>query len=374
MSSHESQHRGRRGFTMIEMLVAVAATLLMVVFLSKIFSSISGGVSRGASVSDIVQNARVVNSQIEADAAAMIGPSQNGFLLINKAVITNASGKLSSSDPPQTGSASAFPFVINDDQFAFVRTRGKLEPLASNKTNSAGEETFAAFARVWYGHCVRTETDAVDSPRPPDPGAGILGAANGLNQYPGQWILGRQALFLDGSTPAPTGNYLTGSPSSTGNASSIQNDGGCSISFVVGTPKLYNGYTDVAQRTLAQVTLDLKGSFLAPSAALFVANRLRCNPTPLVPSGGYTSATISQMHAILAVGVSDLIVEYSYDGPAALVTTWTRGVLYCGNFPAASPWPTMLRIRYRLHDRRGQLQGGDGDAGIVFEKIVRVPQ
>lgn len=396
----------RRGFTMIEMLVALVATLLMVMFLDQIFAKTSNAVSRGAGLSEILQQVRTVTSQIDSDASEMVGPSAGGLLIIDVPSSTNGadanglefpqvdnktlnSGEIAPNtaapSPPKTP-PYGFPWYIYDDQIEFIRFRGTIEPLTPIG-NSGTQKSTAAYCRVWYGHCLRTKTDGSDT------GNDLANAAD-VNQFPVNWVLGRQALFLDPNAGA-TNNYA--------------NDGivthaayynaAVNLNYFANTPSqgkvLYAGCTDVAKVDLASLNAGLRGLnpatmtadssyqvdvkqmlFSGPDATTPTA-RLRCNPAPDTGSA-ITDVQIAQVHPVLAVGVSDFKVEWATAaGAAASPITWvhTAGVNAWNSVDSTKAnWPVLIRISYRIHDRSGEVTGPDGNAGILIEKIIRVPQ
>jgi Tfp pilus assembly protein FimT len=65
------RRRASTAFTILEMLVAVAATFILVLFLSQIFSSMSGGVSLGMATSDVIQSNLTFSRQVGDDASKM---------------------------------------------------------------------------------------------------------------------------------------------------------------------------------------------------------------------------------------------------------------------------------------------------------------
>lgn len=46
--------------------------------------------------------------------------------------------------------------------------------------------------------------------------------------------------------------------------------------------------------------------------------------------------------------------------------------LLVANLNQSSWWPYLIRIRYRMHDSRGQIESGDGQHGMWFEHVIRV--
>src|SRR5688572_15441461 len=99
-------------FTILEMLVAVAITLVMVLFLNQIFTSIAGTVTLGVATSDIIQANAFFTKQLGDDAEAMTGPLENGFLVILQYQVNNA--KLRAEDTTST--------TLRSDQIIWIRS------------------------------------------------------------------------------------------------------------------------------------------------------------------------------------------------------------------------------------------------------------
>lgn len=155
----------------------------------------------------------------------------------------------------------------------------------------------------------------------------------------------------------------------------------------------------------------------------FATQRLRCNPIPEATSTtNYDAWQIAQMHPYLVEHCTDFIVEFAadvnndgdidlnaddsirwytgdaYDDNTATPPTYFPGGTYGPyedvssvasvqdnatevfvwrhdadtNTTTATPWPYLIRIRYRLHDQRGAIRSGDDQHGVWFEHIIRV--
>lgn len=422
-----SAHHCARGFTLVELMVAIAVTAILIVAVNQIFGSVSDGVSRGLALSEIMASARVIGDQIERDFEQMIGPGENGVL----AIAGYEANSYVDNDDEEAGIAKR---DVRSDQILFIRRRGEADPVTPQADNTYDGYSSAAYTRVWYGHALRTETDGTD------PGDD-LGVADTPNEFAIDWILGRQALFLnqDGSSGhRPFSVYAQGG-TTTANVNGYSNP--------VGSPRIWHGVTDVAlygldtpnatygcmvgtaekgtSETIGDTRLQKADSATAYALKmyeyLFVTQRLLCNPKPSGTT--YDSWRIAQMHPYLSGHVSDFIVEFAgdydpVDGELDTTvtvdaeqirwygfgnqpdgdldgTSFQRGSSAMGQKPVFIPtpspdladklwifrhgsgntnWPSMIRFRYRVHDARGKLSGVDGDLGIWFEQIVTVPR
>ncbi len=342
---------GRPGFTMLEMLVALVATLMIIGFLNKIFEMTGGAVSRGAGISEVIEQSRVIADCIDRDTANMLGKSGGGFLIIVPGSIAANTVFMSAN------STTAIPTAVRVDQIAFARVRGPLEPLCPASDNDVSNSSSAPVVRIWYGHCLKTLPTGADS-------GTTLGAAGTANQYACSWVLGRQALFLDAS---PTGvNAATAA-----GGAAVSGTGGTYLTGYAGAATLQGGIADVCAQTLDGLNT---AGITAANAAFGTtdATRLRVNTF----STGGEAWRMAQMHGLLASGVCEFAVDYAMAADTLLTPIkWNPATGNPGPFTKApgQVWPALLRIRYRLNDKRGLVYGLDGAGGAMFEKIIRVP-
>ncbi len=194
-------------FTLLEMLVAVAAVSLVAVGLAAIFESAGRTVTGGRRVSTFQAYAALVERQMREDFASM---TREGVLLIRNELANNGvSVDLYDGDP------SARPRRV--DELLFFRT---------GDFSTAREPIYPGFvarahaARVYYGHGrQRFDTGGVNSvyarPTPSDRNDnepnGRLGfpAAGNPNRYAVDWTLLRQATLL---TPPRTAAFTIPNP------------------------------------------------------------------------------------------------------------------------------------------------------------------
>ncbi len=424
-SDRTRQYGDARGFTLVELLVAISIVLVLLVVIARIFFEATEAVGSGVSQSDALSNSRAISDQIETDFLKMIGPGgyqpgasadsfagdpNTGAIL----VITNHLEKDRRARTPGRGEEDR---DLRMDQVYFItRTMGEVG-IAPSTTQSFSNNTAAPYALVGYLHAQRM--DPVD------------------DYLASDWVLARHALHLHEETG-------TGFPP-------IHVNGAYYDSPLVGTsvgpgvPQArYGGVTDSAYFSYdnplsdaaksasaglmfgdpaygAKLRTDM-GNSAYQSEALkftFAKERIRVNLKPEVHdlsnnADAYKSWEIGQMHAAMAVGVSDFVVQFAadadadgdvdtdgndrirwydmdnppsfsgggksarggagYNPSASTSDQWATGgawVFRHDDYGPDSYWPHMIRIRYRLHDQYGRL-GDEGKTGKWFEVVVKV--
>ncbi|MEX2671089.1 MAG: prepilin-type N-terminal cleavage/methylation domain-containing protein [Phycisphaeraceae bacterium] len=427
-----ARRSGRAGFTLIELLVAMSVTLLLLLFVNGVFNAISAGVRTGLATSDIVQSGRVVSDQLARDAEKMVGPADNGVLIITNQWV---------SDVPFTESDDGFNPDINQrraDQITFIRSADGLQSITPGTTSYFTPQSglSASFARVNYGHALRTMPDGSD---PADPS---LGVPNSPNEYSAEWILGRQALLLS----TEVGTVSTGTVFAQGGGANA-GVSGLGTSIPASVPRVTSqGLTDIAAYGLSnehpnttyggamvgdvedsvndinyesRLYRDLDANEYTDRALnyTYARDRLRVNPIPLYDPDDvylYQAWQMAQMHPMLATGVTDFVVEFAgdydttvdgidLDGAGRI--RWysfldlpddgfnvagSEGPLLRNEFDANGEpfqafifrhsssgdtnWPHLIRIRYRVTDPDGLLTDEDGVPGRMYEQIIRVPR
>jgi hypothetical protein len=314
----------RRAFTMVELLVATAATMILVLFLNQIFSSLSAATSMGRSTSTIIENARVIGPQVIADSeeGTIIGPAAGGFLVIVNHT-ANMVGGVAMPINLTRESQAAVGFPLRSDQVMLMRNVLGAQPMAPGTEAGFQTDTAAATIKVWYGHGLRTMPDGAD---PLIPMGGVapprLGHAGTPNAYAVDWILTRQALFLDGALPVP---HIAGDPRFYAQTAEIA------------APVLYDnpppnwpmapaalvlgrGLTDLAAQDMADITADLTTPDYTGYAKvynyIYAAERLRMNPDP----ASYEPWQIAQKHPFFADRCIYFAVDFAgdYEAPAGL--------------------------------------------------------
>lgn len=208
-SGHDTRREGI-GFTLVEMLVTVAAFSLVAVGLAVIFEGVGRTVTAGRRVSDLTSTAAAIERQMRADFAAL---SRKGFLVIAHAHANDGQPLPAfPQQPPARQRARRCDEIVF---FASGEFRSQRDPLAPGFTPESRE------ARLYYGHGVRLVPDR-SSPtttymRPDidddnlDPMIGLGEQIGGNpNRYPSQWMLLRHATVLAGP-----GATLRSAPSQT---------------------------------------------------------------------------------------------------------------------------------------------------------------
>ncbi|MDX2146337.1 MAG: hypothetical protein SFZ23_02345 [Planctomycetota bacterium] len=194
-----------RGFTLVEIIVAVGAAALVAVGLAAIFDSVGKTVSGGRRLSDENAQIALLEQTLRADFARM---TRDGFLVVRQQyanlngdnTITLAADSVVFSDgadervPPRPRRIDEIMFFAKGD-FYSVR-----EPLDSSYVAQAKA------ARIYYGHGQRAIPDLADASAYRRPRlnarqneiAGRLGvrSADNPNQFARDWILLRHVTLL----------------------------------------------------------------------------------------------------------------------------------------------------------------------------------
>jgi prepilin-type N-terminal cleavage/methylation domain-containing protein len=352
-----------RGFTLIELMVAIAITSILILFISQVFNTVQGTVSYGIRVADVLDHQRVVSDQIVRDTAEMLGPSDNGFLIVVNHVVP----AYYSAEHEQGAKEAQLkrPPFIRSDQLVFIRSRGELDPICPDRSTRFDGQSEAQFVRIWYGHGVRPRPDGLLTGGGPNlappggraanfgytvgatlqdginrgqPSFGNLGGKDagrgapvpGTNYYCANWILGRQALFLD---PTITSGTASGRIFAN-DAISVS-----PVNGVVGKPggltsQLWSGLTDIAAVSTAQVHERIFSMKFDPKASnptatpgsiswegalrlTYSDNRLIVNPeirpTWSGATGDIQAWQVAQQHALLMPNVSEFAIDFSAD-------------------------------------------------------------
>jgi|GEM_PF-4538628 len=317
-------------FTLVELMVSVAITALLILAINQVFSSVSKAVRIGIGASEVLQNSRILGDQLERDFKTQRKPTEGGFMVI-------VNNDISANVLPEDAETSTPKRMVRSDQIAFIRARNSDEqpiaPGADDRYDAA--PTAATDIRVFYGHGMRTD------PNGTGPSTSGLGTADGPNEFASQWILCRQALFLDLTINTRS---ITGFPSPWYSNGATQSSNLANVSTPLSAPELNSGLCDVANRALTGdsdsngvVSLNNRpgsgaGSdilwadespseyYLRAKKYMFVNERIRVNPLPDTTS--YEAWRVGQMHSYLAGHVVDFVVEFAgdYDGSPGIDT------------------------------------------------------
>lgn len=329
-----------RGFTLMELIVAVALSAMMLFLISQVFNATSQAIGRGVGVGDIVTNSKTVASQLLVDAKEMVGPHDNfGNLAAAPNIGDNAGGFLviinermlaTRLDGPNN---TVITRPIRSDQLIFIRRRvaGESQISPSNTSDFAAQsdDGRARYVKVWYGHVKRTAPDGTVEMISGVPT--LIGNTGSNDRDANRWILGRQALFLGEEPALPPTPDVPPFP--------IYAEGGTRTSTVVGYSagdptdgQLYLGGTDYAYvsfdnplHTFGSLVGNSAGAVLQASTGAAYGptainsfgyagvNRLRVNPQPDRTVNDLEAWQIAQMHPYLMEYVSDFAIEWAGD-------------------------------------------------------------
>ena len=358
-------HTARRGFTLIEMIVTLSILLVMLGLINFIFRDTQRAVSLGIETGETIGAQRGIASQIRRDFEQLVGPHQGtrpdtddggGFLVLTQKLISDdgANGNnglldnnegLSIELPTNNAGANAGTTtevrLVRSDQIGFIRNRGSDQPVGPRDSDEftsrrvPDPDRTVDFARVWYGHALRTQENG----EPPASNAFLGGSGSG-NENPLDWLLARQAIFLDDTAPSTAG------PLSGIRATGLQVDSAVvGHSGVTVAEQLANGLADYAvfgfeydaddPRPSGSLVsgdgLTIPGGIPDPllpaipdstaasqeayesvaiNVATYAARRLLANPAP---SNDYETWQIAQAHAVLNEGCSDFAIEFAAD-------------------------------------------------------------
>lgn len=120
MTCIQTTTSGKRigGFTLVELMVAVAILVIVVAMSGTIFTSAGEAVSRSTGLTDIQTKVQAFRRQFTADIEQMLGPAQGGYLAIRCQRYTNCY----ESETPGGGSIQDIPGDVRADQIAFFAT------------------------------------------------------------------------------------------------------------------------------------------------------------------------------------------------------------------------------------------------------------
>lgn len=188
--------RGRTGFTLIELMVAIAAIGLLSLGLAQIFAVAGRTVSAGRRSSALTQHAQALERQLREDIAHM---TRDGFLVIRHE-LANAGA------PVRSGASAGKARPRRVDEVMFFTT-GHFE--SSRPAYRPGRTATAQAARVYWGHGMQQGPSALDAVALNDTNAAAdrLGRP-GANQYASDWILARHVTLLAQPAVAPLDAYF----------------------------------------------------------------------------------------------------------------------------------------------------------------------
>ncbi len=362
------RHRTQPGFTVIELLVAIAIAGFMIFMFNQLFGEVANSVSRGVNVSDFMAKSRAFEQQLQAETeltsfsiepgrssprdgwnGRMLGPGDEqagdgGILVVVQHLIP---APITESD--RFGEVKRF---IRSDQLLFIMDASgsaggdpfKLPVLCPAWPRAyAGEQdnsNLASHVRLWYGHVQQTlangtfTTGGNSLGDPADYGLGVDTPGN-PNFLAKDWVLGRQAIFLAGrregaapNDPRPPGGvvFISGGLN---NNDRRTNPGILPASPVFPSNEpMFLALADVSNQVWADIAGDylrqppmskagfhgraLSMTFTGTSGGPSV--RLVTNPAPTEGDARrMRPRDLAQMHPYLIGGVSDFAIEFAHD-------------------------------------------------------------
>ena len=288
-----SESRG--GFTLVELMVAVGLLLVVIVAVSRIFSTASKVASLGEAVNDILQETGAIERQIRTDISRI---DYDGVLVIQCVAIRNDANLLSSSSAPLIDPSRPANATIRCDQLVFF-SKG-----TQTSARFAGNQDLGPFnglarsnvSRILYGHGVQLPDlipqGATSSSRP-DPiafsdapllpwsfdtvASGSLeykywwggggGVTNGTQPEASDWTLARQAILLadDGGDLRRFHKATDTTPTTYGNNSAVSLFEQANLESVITDANLLPNYNVINSRVdVAATNLNDIRKILAP--------------------------------------------------------------------------------------------------------------
>ncbi|MCA9284559.1 MAG: prepilin-type N-terminal cleavage/methylation domain-containing protein [Phycisphaerales bacterium] len=239
----------RPAFTLVELMVAVAIFVLVILGVGKIFGTIGRVTTVGEANGNIMQGLPAIERQMRRDLA---GLSHDGFMVLRHVLVPN---DIRGSTPnllldPTLGPNATFRC---DQLLFFANGRNVSAGFAGsydlenpqNGANAGGNQQ-ATVARIYYGHAYQIPADRLPQGTLADaagsdtslnglltpwayepvgsanldlvqwPNGTNLGAVNGTQPRPAEWIVARQAVLLADDGGGPTffySNVANSSPS-----------------------------------------------------------------------------------------------------------------------------------------------------------------
>ena len=388
----KSNPAAARGFTMMEMMTAVALLIMVIVAVGIIFRSTGNTVGLSQATSEMLSNVRATQQQIEADVNNI---DRNGFLVIRARL---------------DGSGRRY------DQFSFLANGPYPNHTGSMAVNPFSDNTVANSAHVWYGQAIKEPEDGTADQTVL---AGLGSPPTGV--FDKDFIFARHVFLL----LAPSGtsaNQITNGTYTVAAYTSIAYSGASNVSPGNGEPAASitsSRLCTVAQTNsalMAQVMTTVLGSGRGGNTRYEADNycyRFKVMPNVYATDAGIgTNSAFAnsyfRMHPIMVQGMPSFAVEWTDGGTFAgsdidpvtgttvassLVgtTRWfgpgnpkygspgtdqTEPTLGSYNdsytavfsFDNKPKWPKALRIRFRVTDPSDRMQGGRD-----FVQAIKLP-
>ena len=267
-----------RAFTLVELMVAVGLLLVVIIAVSRIFSTASKVAGLGEAVNDILQETGAIERQIRTDISRI---DYDGVLVIQCVAIKNNANLLSSSSAPLIDPTRPANATIRCDQLVFF-SKG-----TQTSARFAGNQDLGPFnglarsnvSRILYGHGVQLPDlipqGSASSSRP-DPiafsdapllpwsfdtaASGSLdykywwggggGVTNGTQPEARDWTLARQAILLadDGGDLRRFHKATDTTPTTYGNNSAVSLFEQLNLETVIAAANLLPNYNVINSR------------------------------------------------------------------------------------------------------------------------------
>ncbi|MBS0192232.1 MAG: type II secretion system protein [Phycisphaerales bacterium] len=315
------QRSGRRGagFTLVEMLVAIGAVALVSVGLAAIFQTVGRTVTTGKRVSQLTQQAAILESQMREDFAKM---TRDGFLVIRHQFSIDATSR-----NPQNPGVVSVPRFKDDPVAPRPRRIDELLFFANGEFRSTREQLIpgrsatSRAARIYYGHGMRGAPMASNTtdynydyfnpgfdnrmffgvrpgePFPPSVLQHRLGGkipsqytTPGVNYYASDWTLLRHATLLQRPGSAPSAGWPDNVPRPTTSGSDTQAAGQAGLDRLSAdnlyqiagqpaAPSIFRTITEMLQMNRGTDTTNKSLAMYWPASKNVVGNTI----PPIVP-------------------------------------------------------------------------------------------
>ena len=375
---------GGRAFTLVELLVAVAALTLIALGLSRVFAATGQTLRAGRRVSRLNEYAAMVERQMRRDIAQM---SRNGFLLIRNRKVNEGNAVQLWAEDPTSGRARRGDELLFFQEGAFRSVR---DPIGPNRQATGSE------ARIYYGHGLQwnprsreyTSAPNASFPRRASPStfAPSFGQP-GPNQYASDWTLLRHVTVLSGPVQAamreelpnsardnyPDNPYQVAWQPAASSIFRIDNETANSIGSTrmirptaENPPIFAGGLVDVAATDLAEVRSTILDAMPARSPSGSAASGNDARTQDQSEDSSLVGATIAARQPVWAPQISPgTLASPNMASPTRRMQAWMTEAL-----PADSDYQSSMNER-RIHcepkapDALGTL-GASGSVGRAF--------
>jgi prepilin-type N-terminal cleavage/methylation domain-containing protein len=322
--------RRATGFTLTELMVAVALVLVIMLGVNYVFKMTTDTIGAGMAVSAVTRDQKAARRVIETDVAGL-SPTSPALVIWGKATAGYLDRAAIDADP-----GLADPEYFRTDRLGYFSEGTFVRQTANN--GSLYSPLTSEKAYIWFGHLLLPDNSA--TPLYIIPGAGTQ-QTNPNNFFARQWAMGRVVTLLkqktSPSTAYPTPSiYSSGTTAGTFVDQSYIEDPGPGSPF----PVAYNAPAHIADGTPAPVQIqnaryDLAGfddadiwaavtTKLGLSATWWDATglgfRFECDPYPSRP---LTSAGAAKSSPQFLPGCTDFVVEFAGD---YLIQLWDVNV------------------------------------------------